>query len=104
MGQIVFIHCDRLLLRGRWQGSRMATKHDLTEWILMALRSGGGELHHIRVAELVWERHESDLRESGDLFFTWQYDLRWAAQDLRDSGLLQKVSGRSDGIWRLGSV
>lgn len=79
----------------------MATKDDLKSWTIEALRATGGELHHIRVAEMVWTLHEDELRASGDLFFTWQYDLRWAAQKLRDSGKLQKMDGRGDGTWRL---
>jgi len=79
----------------------MATKDDLKLWTMEALRAAGGELHHIRVAESVWYRHELELRGSGDLFFTWQYDLRWAAQKLRGAGELQRIDGRGDGIWRL---
>ncbi|SDW39046.1 hypothetical protein SAMN05444006_10397 [Allgaiera indica] len=31
---------------------------------------------------------------SGDLFYTWQYDMRWAAQNLRGAGKLV-LSGRN---------
>jgi hypothetical protein len=79
----------------------MATKVDLTRWILEALYAGGGFLHHARVAEAIWTAHEDDLRQSGDLFFTWQYDLRWAAQLLRDDGILEPVGKSRDGVWRL---
>lgn len=81
----------------------MASKEDLTHWILEALRNAGGSAHHVRVAEAIWNQHEEDLRASGDLFFTWQYDLRWAAQRLRNSGTLEAVQGRGDGVWRLSS-
>jgi len=30
----------------------------------------------VEISRAVWDRHEDDLRESGDLFYTWQYDLR----------------------------
>ncbi|KQT96494.1 hypothetical protein [Sanguibacter sp. Leaf3] len=79
----------------------MATKEDLKDWTIEALRASGGELHHIDVAKAVWKSHEDELRRSGDLFYTWQYDLRWAAQKLRHSGSLEKIDGRGDGVWRL---
>jgi hypothetical protein len=79
----------------------VATKNDLERWILEVLTARGGTAHHVRVAEAIWDEHRTDLEASGDLLFTWQYDLRWAAQRLRDSGRLEEVQGRGDGIWRL---
>jgi len=70
----------------------MATKADLQEWVLEALRTLGGEGHLARVAEHIWVNHEKELRASGDLFFTWQYDMRWAAQNLQNAGRLLKLS------------
>jgi hypothetical protein len=75
----------------------MATKADLQEWVMEALRDLGGEAHLARIAEQIWIKHESELRKSGDLFFTWQYDMRWAAQNLQRAEKLVKLS-RS---WRL---
>ncbi len=80
----------------------MTTKQTLKLWIVEALRQGGGTLHHIQVAKEVWANHEGDLRDSGDLFFTWQYDIRWAALVLRQEGVLKNVEGaRGDGCWSL---
>jgi hypothetical protein len=75
----------------------MSTKADLQEWVINALHDLGGEAHLTRIAEHIWDHHETDLRVSGDLFFTWQYDMRWAAQHLQKAGKLRKLS-RS---WRL---
>ena len=63
----------------------MATKHDLPSWIEAALSRLGGSGTVVEVARAIWDEHEQDLRESGDLFFTWQYDMRWAAQTLREN-------------------
>ena len=38
-----------------------------------------------------WQTHESELPASGDLFFTWQYDIRWAAQHLQNVGVFVAV-------------
>jgi hypothetical protein len=79
----------------------MATKHDLQGWVLEALRELGGEGTVVEVAEVVWRRHEPDLRASGALFYTWQYDLRWAAQVMRNDGRLQPSHGSKTAPWRL---
>lgn len=51
---------------------------------------------------MVWRRHELDLRNSGSLFYTWQYDIRWAAQKLRDTGRLKPIAQRRPGVpWEL---
>lgn len=47
------------------------------------------------------EHHEQELRDAGDLFFSWQYDLRWAAQALRNEGELKAKDGKRSGGWEL---
>ena len=77
----------------------MASRNDLQQWVVEALHELGGSGHQIDVAKILWRRHEPDLRESGDLFYTWQYDMRWAATRLRKAGILEEnASGRP---WRL---
>ncbi|MBS0564740.1 MAG: hypothetical protein JSR87_09770 [Proteobacteria bacterium] len=64
----------------------MVDKEDLKRWVLDALHSEGGSSSLIEVAKHIWEHHEAELRRSGDLFFKWQYDMRWAATALRNEG------------------
>ena len=85
----------------RWQALCMAAKNDLMDWVLEALVELGGTARVVDVSKVVWRRHEHDLRASGDLFYTWQYDIRWAAQKLRDSGKLKSMSGKRSGAWQL---
>jgi hypothetical protein len=61
----------------------MLTRDDLKPWVLEALNASGGCATVVQVCRHVWQHHEADLRRSGDLFFTWQYDIRWAATKLR---------------------
>jgi hypothetical protein len=69
----------------------MADKHDLKAWVLEAVEAQDGRASVLNVAKHIWQVHEPELRASGDLFFTWQYDMRWAAQALRDDGQLELV-------------
>jgi hypothetical protein len=73
----------------------------MESWIVEALQALGGEGSIARICEQVWRSHETDLRRSGDLFYTWQYDIRWAAQRLRDQRVLVPDGQAPRGIWRL---
>ncbi len=79
----------------------VAEKRDLKIWVLEALGELGGSGSVVTVCEAVWQRHETDLRAAGSLFFTWQYDIRWAAKVLRDEGSLKSVAGNRTGPWEL---
>lgn len=81
----------------------MATRNDLVKWVYDALVTFGGGGTIIEVARHIWQQHEADLARSGDLLFTWQYDMRWAAQKLRDEGkaVTELRGGRS--YWSLTS-
>src|SRR5690625_3724952 len=72
----------------------MASKADLLDWVVEALEQLGGTAGVLEVSKQVWQNHEDQLRASGDLFYTWQYDLRWAATNLRKAGRLEPSPGR----------
>jgi hypothetical protein len=77
----------------------MITRDVLKDWIKDALRRNGGQMKLIDVAKDIWSHHLEDLKGSGDLFFSWQYDMRWAATALRRAGELQAADDR--GVWKL---
>lgn len=79
----------------------MATKVELTSWTVAALRALGGSAHLIDVAKWVWANHADELRRSGNLFYTWQYDLRWAATELRKDGRMTPADVSPRGVWQL---
>ena len=82
----------------------MATKHDLQGWLVDALEAHGGSGTIVQVCRYVWQNHEETLRASGDLFYTWQYDVRWAAHQLRRKGKMMPDSTSPKGIWELGKT
>jgi hypothetical protein len=79
----------------------MATREDMKTWVIVALKSLGGKGWPKDVAKHIWDNHEGDLKKSGSLLYTWQYDVRWAAQSLRDTGILKPVHGRRDLPWEI---
>ncbi|NBW76063.1 MAG: hypothetical protein EBR34_09705 [Sphingomonadaceae bacterium] len=74
------------------------SRSDLKEWVLEALQSLN-RASIPAVAKHIWEKHEAELRASGDLFYTWQYAMRWEAQKLQHEGKILKL-GKS-GLWEL---
>jgi hypothetical protein len=79
----------------------LATKHDLKRWMMSSLTQGRGSASIRELAWHIWENHENDLRASGDLFVTWQYDMRWAALELRKEGKLKPANPEKQGIYEL---
>ena len=79
----------------------MSKREDLKPWVIDALRAHGGRATIIEVCQHIWEHHEGELKSSGDLFYTWQYDVRWIAQELRNSGALRPVHGSRSQPWEL---
>jgi hypothetical protein len=77
------------------------SKYDLADWLYQALKDNGGRGSIVEVCKHIWKHHEVDLRSAGDLFFTWQYDVRWSANELRRSGKIKPVALSPQGIWEL---
>ena len=53
------------------------------------------------VCRVFWTHYEDELKASGDILYTWQYDIRWAATDLRKSGIMKDAADCPKGIWSL---
>ena len=79
----------------------MATRADLVRWVEEAIQANNGHATIVEVAKAIWARHSDELEQSGDLFFTWQYDMRWAAQKLRHLGRLEAADHVPRGMWVL---
>jgi hypothetical protein len=71
----------------------MATREDLQDWVVEALREHGGRARIVQICKHIWSHHKAELRASGDFLYTWQYDTRWAGKHLRDRGVLKPVHG-----------
>ena len=79
----------------------MVTREDLCDWVVEALRAHNGRAHIVPICKYIWEHHEQELRKSGDLFYTWQYDVRWAGQKLRNNGTMMPAYNNKSAPWEL---
>jgi hypothetical protein len=79
----------------------MVDRDDLKPWIVEALKELGGSATLLNVVKKVCEKHQKELRNSGDLFFTWQYDIRWTATSLARKKKMKAVKNSPSGVWEL---
>lgn len=79
----------------------MANREDLRNWLIESLKANRGSASIVEVCEYVWDNYKNELKKSGNLFFTWQYDIRWAATQLRKKGIIRGVNLSPKGIWEL---
>jgi len=79
----------------------MKTRVDLCDWIVEALKELKGKAQISKVREQVWMIHKDDLINSGNLHFTWNEDILWAATQLRAKGILKKAKETSKNVWEL---
>ncbi len=57
-----------------------------------------------------WETHKDELDPAEDIFYTWNYDIRWAATELRKQKRMKPASTKENphglsmspkGIWEI---
>jgi hypothetical protein len=79
----------------------MKTRKDLCDWIVEALKELNGSAQIMNVREHIWQHHQNDLINSGNLHFTWNEDIYWAATQLREKGILKNAKATSKNVWEL---
>jgi hypothetical protein len=79
----------------------MDDREMLKEWVVEALTNLKGSAHLIDVLKEVWKLHSAEIEKAGDLFYRWQYDIRWAADYLRREGRMRSADETPRGTWEL---
>ncbi len=77
------------------------TKYDLPNLLYDTLKNLGGRANIVSICRSFWQQYHNELLDSGDLFYTWQYDIRWAATNLRKSKKMKAADDSIKGIWEL---
>ncbi len=81
----------------------MKTRMDLCDWIVDALKDLNGTAQIKKVCDHIWDHHDREIVDSGNLHFTWLEDVYWAATQLRAKGILKKAKATSKNVWSLTS-
>lgn len=71
------------------------------ELVQEAINSCGGEATIVETCRYIWDHHEAELRKSGDHFYTWQYEVRWAANRLKRQDILEYGRRGRNNLWIL---
>lgn len=77
------------------------TRDDLPNLLYNAIQALGGKATIVETSKYIWENFSEELKNSGDLFYTWQYSIRWAAIELRKEKRLKSVENSKRGIWEI---
>ncbi|MET0249309.1 MAG: hypothetical protein ABW164_06230 [Sphingobium sp.] len=77
----------------------MGFREKMQLWVIEALQAMDNEGPINNVAKHIWLNHELDLQQAGEHFFSWQYDMRWAAQKLIDKNKLGLRKNGAKSIW-----
>lgn len=85
-------------------------KDDLPDLLYDTIKKLGGSAIMIEVFREFWNEYDSELQKSGDLFYTWNYDIRWAATELRKQGRMKPAGTKENprglnespkGLWEI---
>ena len=85
-------------------------RKDLPEILYNLLKELNGKAKMIDIFKLFWTKYEQELKVSGDLFYTWNYDIRWATTQLRKIKKMKQAKEQenthgaditSRGIWEI---
>ena len=79
----------------------MVTKQILEKMIIEAIKKSSGKASVLEVSKFIWDKYQDDLLKSGNILYTWQYDIRWVAVKLRERGILKQAASNKRGVWQL---
>ena len=76
-------------------------RDDLPDLLYRNLDELGGEATVVEAAAWFWSRYDKELRNSGHLFYTWEFDLKKAAESLRRDHRMVEAFDCPENVWEL---
>lgn len=85
-------------------------REDLPDILHGILKEFGRKASMMDVFKYFWKKYKNELKETDDIFYTWNYDIRWAATELRKRRIMKPASTKENthgqhispkGIWEL---
>ncbi|MDD4815529.1 MAG: hypothetical protein PHQ62_00095 [Clostridia bacterium] len=86
------------------------TRKDLPDILYNIIHQLGGKPNMMEIFKKFWKEYGSNFTTDDDIFYTWNYDIRWAATQLRKQRKMKPASTRentygedvsSKGIWEI---
>lgn len=86
-------------------------RNDLPDLLYKTIQSLGGKASMMDIFREFWKFYASKLDPAEDMFYTWNYDIRWAATELRNNGRMKPAHSKENpgelvdespkGIWEI---
>lgn len=85
-------------------------RNDLPDFLYKIIDELGGKASMMSIFRKFWEKHGKELSSADDMFYTWNYDIRWAATQLRSQGRMKPAFTKENthgapmsprGIWEI---
>ncbi len=86
------------------------TRKDLPDVLYNIIKDLGGSGSMIQIFKKFWIENNHKFTENDDIFYTWNYDIRWAATSLRKQGRMKPASTKENthgldisakGVWEI---
>ncbi|MBT9448783.1 hypothetical protein ICN84_01690 [Akkermansia glycaniphila] len=86
------------------------TRKDLPNILYQLLQKLGGKASMMTIFREFWKVYGNQLSPTDDMFYTWNYDIRWAATQLRQQKRMRGASTKENthgvpvspkGIWEI---
>lgn len=86
------------------------TRKDLPNILYQIIYELGGSAEMIDIFKSFWSKYKNVLKETDDIFYTWNYDMRWAATQLRKDNRMKPAKTKENtlgasespkGIWEI---
>lgn len=86
-------------------------RNDLPDLLYKTIQSLGGKASMMDIFREFWKLYANKLDPAEDMFYTWNYDIRWAATELRKNGRMKPAHSKENpgeledespkGIWEI---
>ncbi|WP_294263548.1 hypothetical protein [uncultured Chryseobacterium sp.] len=76
-------------------------KNDLKRLVVEALEYYKGKANIVEICKFICSKYNQKLADSGDLLYTWQYDMRWAGTQLIKEGIMKPAKEQVNNHWEL---
>ena len=76
------------------------SKDDLPRLLEDVLKEMNGNGYILDISKKFWIKYKDNITPDNNLFYTWQYDIRWAATELRKNNIMVRPD-LEKGLWTL---
>ena len=78
----------------------IVSKDDLPRLLENVLKEMNGNGYILDISKKFWIKYKDNITPDNNLFYTWQYDIRWAATELRKNNIMVRPD-LEKGLWTL---